>query len=89
MLAKSNPVRNNRSFPLAATKRNSSEVGPSENAKLQIGLFASRYLLWHPPHETSVISPVNQVGNREEDYTNVCNRKLSVDDTWRQREDCL
>ncbi|MCY2982283.1 MAG: hypothetical protein NTY15_01445 [Planctomycetota bacterium] len=49
--------------------------------------FASRKLLCHPPHESSVRLPFDQVDYREEDYTNVCNRILSVDDTWRLRED--
>ena len=82
-------VRNYRSFPLLGTKRNCGELGRSENRKTANCSFASRNLLWHPLRETSVFIPVNQVGNREEDYTNVCNRKLSVDDTWRQREDCM
>ena len=88
MLAQSNPDRNESIDSNHGNKTHSKRtLARLEIAKFANWTFASRNLLWHPPQETSVFLPNNQVGYREEDYTNVCNRKLSVDDTWRQRED--
>ena len=77
MFAQSNPVRN-ESILFHSRRQNATEAefGPSENRKTANWSFASRNLLCHPPHETSVLLPVNQVGNREGGYTNVCDQNF-------------
>ncbi len=88
LLAQSIPDRNESIDSNHGNKTHSKRtLAQLEIAKFANWSFASRNLLWHPPQETSVLLPNNHVGYREEDHTNGCNRKLSVDVTWRLRED--